>query len=78
MMDADMENVDSDGVIDDPKLLYDHRGVDRSLIRAMLAMTPLERLHVLQKFLNALEEIEEYRATQRLSARNSRPRQAQG
>jgi hypothetical protein len=50
---------------------YASDGVDLTLIRWMLSKTPAERLDVLQGFLNALEEINELRASKRLSADSS-------
>lgn len=36
---------------------YGADGVDVSLIRWMLSLTPMERLNVLQRFVNSVEEI---------------------
>jgi len=47
---------------------YASDGVDLTLIRWMLSKTPSERLDVLQSFLNAIEEINEFRAHKRLSS----------
>ena len=39
------------------KAEYSADGVDISLIRWMLSLTPLQRLEVLQRFVNSVEEI---------------------
>jgi hypothetical protein len=36
---------------------YSADGVDLTLIRWMLSLTPMERLQVLQRFVNSVEEI---------------------
>lgn len=38
---------------------YSPEGVDRSLIRWMLTLTPAQRLQVLQDFVDAVEELRE-------------------
>ncbi|HSR49772.1 MAG TPA: hypothetical protein VLV83_03025 [Acidobacteriota bacterium] len=39
--------------VTDPDLLYDEDGVDPTLIRWMLSLTPTQRLQVLQDFVDA-------------------------
>ena len=39
---------------------HDERGVDVSLIRWMLSLSPLERLQILQNNLNAVARVREY------------------
>jgi len=39
---------------------YDENGVDVSLIRWMLTLTPLERLQLLQSNVNAILRVREY------------------
>jgi hypothetical protein len=51
-------------------------GVDLTLIRWMLSLTPDERLDVLQKFVDEVEEIREYRARNTDPSRSSGPAQA--
>ena len=41
------------------ELLYSEDGVDLTLVRWMLSLTPDQRLQVLQDFVNALIEIRE-------------------
>lgn len=39
-----------------PSGVYDERGVDRSLVRWMLSLTPTQRLEALQTYLEQLAE----------------------
>jgi hypothetical protein len=49
---------------DDPTLPdYDESGVDLSLIRWMLSLTPAERLRVSQEFINSILAVRELNAT---------------
>jgi hypothetical protein len=40
-----------------PEVEYSGEGIDLTLIRWMLSLTPAERLQVLQRFVNSVEEI---------------------
>ena len=42
-----------------PQPIYDEAGVDVSLVRSMLSLTPAERLEMLEDFSNAILEIRE-------------------
>jgi hypothetical protein len=42
-----------------PQPIYDEAGVDVSLVRSILSLTPAERLAILEDFCNAILEIRE-------------------
>lgn len=48
-----------DGGPGDPRLAIDGNGVDRAQIRAMLRLTPEERLRVVEEFVESVLEIRE-------------------
>ena len=43
-----------------PPTEYDERGVDVSLVRWMLSLTPAERLQVLQEHVDEIQQIREF------------------
>jgi len=51
----------------------DENGVDLTLIRWMLSLTPAERLDVLQDFVNAVLEIRELNGIEGLSDNSTNP-----
>jgi len=52
---------------------YNADGVDVTLIRWMLSLTPSERLDVLQSFVDEFEEIRRYRANDPVSGSPAGP-----
>lgn len=56
---AEVDKVDDVG----PFAEYDERGVDVSLIRLMLSLTPLERLRMAEEWANSVLKIRELNGT---------------
>ncbi len=52
-----LEGYDSEYISDLTEPAYSEDGVDLTLIRWMLSLTPTERLQVLQQHINAMEKL---------------------
>jgi hypothetical protein len=63
---------------DSVRLAYSEDGVDLTLIRWMLSLTPAERLEVLQQYVDSVLTIRAWNSESRLSRTPASPEQTRG